>query len=421
MLPSVPPIMNVRRPLSVQDRMALRSAVSAHPQWPSYRGHHDGWSVAKYTIPMIWDAADALGIDAEAAIREGAAAVNGSPVVDKLAAALNAGDDATACGAPEPAARVTQPPTTPVPVLPPIAAANDMGSQLAQLIAGIAGQSVSPEQVTDIVRRELETALAGVVPCSRIELRVNGDTLGTLEGHHHPAFTDLVRFSHARGNDGYLLNIWITGEAGSGKTTGARNLARLCGKEWHYNGALSDAFALLGFVDGHGRYHTTPFRLAYEGGHDYTFDEVDASDNSALIALNAALSNSVASFPDRQVQRHPDSRVIATANTWGHGGTASYVGTGKINAAFRDRFGLRLHWGYDEPFEIAIAGNPDFARRVQRARRRAAEHKIQVIISPRASIAGSALIALGYTSDEAAARTYLADLTPEQRRMVEGG
>jgi cobaltochelatase CobS len=152
----------------------------------------------------------------------------------------------------------------------------------------------------------------------------------------------------------------------------------------------------------------------------YLFDEVDASDNSALLALNAALANGTATFPDCQITRHPDCIVIATANTWGFGATADYVGRSKIDAAFLSRFPVRIHWDYDSALEVAISGNESFARRVIAARERARTHGIKVIIDPRASQAGAALIAAGFKPDEAADMTYLANLTPEHRKLVEG-
>jgi MoxR-like ATPase len=112
--------------------------------------------------------------------------------------------------------------------------------------------------------------------------------------------------------------------------------------------------------------------------------------------------------------------VIATANTWGLGATADYVGRSKIDAAFLSRFPVRIHWDYDSALEVAISGNESFARRVIAARERARTHGIKVIIDPRASQAGSALIAAGFKPDEAADMTYLANLTPEHRKLVEG-
>jgi 16S rRNA C1402 (ribose-2'-O) methylase RsmI len=54
------------------------------------------------------------------------------------------------------------------------------------------------------------------------------------------------------------------------------------------------------------------------------------------------------------------------------------------------------------------------------ARNRARAAGLKVLITPRASIAGAALIAAGFSQDKAAEYTYLANLSAEQRNMVEG-
>ena len=280
----------------------------------------------------------------------------------------------------------------------------------------------------DSVRADLEPLVKGIVERAldgvasvTIELKApDGTTTGTHDGHAHPLFTTLCRALACRQVDSYAPNIWIAGPAGSGKTHAVSSFAKLADLDFYYNGALSMPHELLGFIDANGTYHRTPFRDAYEHGGVYLFDEVDGSDNSALLALNAALANGRASFPDGQIKRHEDCRIVATANTWGLGATADYVGRSKIDAAFLSRFPVRLNWQYDTALEIAINGNPDFARRVQAARERARAAGLKVLIDPRATIAGAALIAGGFTHDEAAALTYLANLSDDQKRLVNG-
>jgi cobaltochelatase CobS len=120
------------------------------------------------------------------------------------------------------------------------------------------------------------------------------------------------------------------------------------------------------------------------------------------------------------VKRHPDFRCIGAANTWGSGATADYIGRNKMDGAFMSRFPVKLAWDYDEAFERQISGNADFTMRVQMARKKARDAGLKVIIDPRHSMAGSALIEAGFTSDEAAKLTYLAGLKEENMRQVEG-
>lgn len=291
---------------------------------------------------------------------------------------------------------------------------NDAGKPIWDLVKGHA-----LEEVWGSIAPKVEQALSSM-SSTKIEMTSNGVVVGETAGHHHPMFSTLCRALSCRAADGFTPNVWIAGPAGSGKTHSVKAFAEAAGQPFYYNGALRDAFELLGYKDANGVYHTTPFREAYEKGGVYLFDEVDGSDNAAVLALNGALANGIASFPDRLINRHPDCRIVSTGNTWGLGATSDYVGRTKIDAAFLDRFGVRLSWGYDVALEQNICGNVDFAKRVQAARVRASAAGLKVLITPRASVTGAALIAGGFTHDEAASMTYLANLTDDQRKIVEG-
>jgi hypothetical protein len=459
-------------PMSGDQRSLLRRAVATHPSWKSYRERND-LSMDKMNNLVLWDAAHALGIDAVTVIQgqreqkprpfdsvacnkladrfwavrydgmsekeqtlcvdilatifgkqHGHATVKQFELVDRIVSkAEEASGKATGASNGHDAARQPETPQTapeaqgearkPFLKQP----AKTPAEQIAEILGSITPQ-IDEEAIAAIVDARIQAALANV-PTVRIEVRT-ADTTQTVDGHHHPMFAELVQAAGSRMVSGVQPNIWLAGPTGSGKTHAAKMTAKALGVAWHYNGALSMPHELLGFIDAGGTYHRTPFREAYEHGGVYLFDEVDGSDNSALLALNAALANGVATFPDGQVARHADCVIIATANTWGLGATADYVGRAKIDAAFLSRFPVRLPWDYDTALEVAISGNPAFARRVIDARERARCAGLKVVIDPRASQAGAALIAAGYTSDKAAERTYLANLSPEQRNTVEG-
>jgi hypothetical protein len=147
-------------------------------------------------------------------------------------------------------------------------------------------------------------------------------------------FEHLLKAASVRMPNGYAPGIFLAGEASSGKTTGAHQLAEALELDWHFNGAISFPHEMLGFIDGAGKYHRTPFRDAYERGGVYTFDEVDRSDPVALLSVNPHLANGVATFPDKQIKRHKDCIIVCTANTWGLGADANYSGATKLDAAF---------------------------------------------------------------------------------------
>jgi cobaltochelatase CobS len=274
--------------------------------------------------------------------------------------------------------------------------------------------------IADEATRRALAELDSRVPREVIVRVERGDVTRSAEGRQHPNFELLCRAASIRVN-GHVPGIMLAGEAGSGKTTGARNLASAFGLAWHFNGAISFPHEMLGFIDAGGRYHRTPFREAYEHGGVYTFDEVDRSDPVALLSVNPHLANGLATFPDGQIKRHEDCIIVATANTWGHGADANYSGATKLDAAFLSRFPVKIAWDIDERLEDDIVSNAEWLLRVRSARKRAQQVGLKVIIDTRHGQAGAQLIAQGFTHDEAASMTYLAGLKPDQRKQVEGG
>lgn len=415
--------------ISAESRALIRDAIKTNPDWQAYATSHDCDLSTLTTRDAIFDCCDALNIDVAAVI---AAGPRDEPKIEREPRQPRRG-----VTLPDPVASVPAPAPAAAPARTAPAAA---AQSLLDIIASLAptAQPIDMSQVRAAIKDELETyanhadldarfdrlivrvdeMIAKAANIVTIELKAHDGTTKKLAGVHHPQFAKLLKAMSARQADSYAPNVWLSGPAGSGKTHAAKTAAEALGVAFHYNGAVSMPHELLGFIDAAGNYHRTPFRDAYEHGGVYLFDEVDGSDNSALLAMNAALANGRATFPDGQISRHADAYIIATANTWGLGGTADYVGRAKIDAAFLSRFPVRVAFDYDEKLEQAISGNADFAKRVQKARKAARTAGIKVLIDPRASIAGAALIAAGFSSDEAAETTYLANLTPEQRRQV---
>lgn len=196
---------------------------------------------------------------------------------------------------------------------------------------------------------------------------------------------------------GRRLCFWLAGPAGSGKTTLAMQVAEELKLPFYSIGAVTSDFRLVGFTDAKGKTVRTPFREAYEHGGVFLFDEIDGSHPAALVALNQALSNNSFSFPDGMITRHKDFVCIAAANTYGHGASAEYVGRTKIDAATLDRF-IKMEIGYDERLERSLAGtaNKNWVSRVQKIRAAVRELGVKVIVSPRATIHGIALLQAGW-------------------------
>lgn len=310
----------------------------------------------------------------------------------------------------------------------------DVDALVEQVIQKIGTKGVDTETVTTAVLSKMDAkllanieervlkALDARVP-NRTEIVVtSAETKKStvVKGPQHAMFPRLLRAATTRLPGGYVPDIFLQGEASSGKTTGCKMLAEALKLKWHFNGAISFPHEMLGFIDGAGKYHRTPFREAYENGGVYTFDEVDRSDPVALLAVNPHLANGVATFPDKQIQRHKDCIIVCTANTWGLGADANYSGATKLDGAFLSRFPVRINWDIDAELERTVVGNDEWLSRVRKAREKARAVGLKVMIDTRAALAGAALIKSGFTADEAAEMTYLANVKPAQRQQIEG-
>lgn len=137
------------------------------------------------------------------------------------------------------------------------------------------------------------------------------------------------------------LPLWLQGPPGTSKSTLVEQTATALGLGFyplscHEMMTRSDLF---GYVDAVGQEHRTPLWDAFENGGICLLDEVDNGNPNLLAALNSALSNGHCVFGSGTiVNKHPDFRVVATANTAGLGPEHGYIGRNGVDLATRDRF-----------------------------------------------------------------------------------
>ena len=318
----------------------------------------------------------------------------------------------------QPKQQTTQEPSPMTSTASPIASNDQAGqiAQLAQMLATVLATAnkaspIDADQVNALIDAKV-AHLASPPPTQVTIIRQDRPDV-TLTGLHHHMLPQLIRVVSTG------LNVWISGPTGGGKTHAIEQVAEALGLPFYLQGSMGMAHELIGFRDAAGNYADTPFVAAYRNGGVICLDEVDRGSNEAVLSLNAALANGVMSTPaGEMLRRHKDFRCIATANTWGGGGTTDYVGAARLDAAFLQRFGAKLHWTYDTVLERALASNNAWVDRVQRARTTAANKGLKVIISPRASYDGAVLIAAGFSPDEAAGMTYLSGVSDDHRRQL---
>ena len=304
--------------------------------------------------------------------------------------------------APAPAPTPTLTPTQeaqPMPAPAPTAA-----TQLADLLTQVmSNQQVDRNAVTEIVRAELAQH---TIP-RPLNISVNNERRGDLPPTRHRLTEKLLRAVAAG------LSTFIVGPAGSGKTTAAEQVAAALGLPFYMQGAAGGAHEYMGFVDARGAYNPTPFRAAFESGGVFLADEIDGSDASALLALNAALANGVCAFPGitTPVKKHADFRFIAAANTFGNGANRQYVGRSQLDAATLDRF-VFIDWPYDTMLERQMSSNDQWLAFVQSARAAVEKINLRHVVSPRATLYGQTLLAAGLPRDDVEAMTVWRGMSP---------
>lgn len=280
----------------------------------------------------------------------------------------------------------------------------DNAEMVRRIVDAIGHGMTGQDALRHIIREEIPTAetlrklaqeVYDALPPRRLEIiTATGSTL--FSNRVHNMTEDVIRVA-ALGHA-----IMLVGPAGCGKTTIGENVAAALQMQFYITSTVTDTFELMGYVDGYGKYHTKPFRQAFEFGGVWIADEIDAWDAAALLTANSALANGYASFPDSPtpVARHPNFRMIATANTYGHGADRIYIGRNELDAASLDRFAT-ISVDYDIELERQFSnGNPNWLYRVWEIRKKCAEKNIRHVVSSRAIIFGTQALAAGFRQEQ---------------------
>jgi len=223
-----------------------------------------------------------------------------------------------------------------------------------------------------------------------------------LDAHQHYITDTVIRIV------GLGDHVMLVGPAGCGKTFIGEQTAKALQLPFYITSTINETHELTGFVDGHGKYHSTPFRKAFEFGGVWVADEIDAWDATALLAANSALANGYANFPDAEapIGRHNSFRMVATANTYGNGADRIYIGRNELDAASLDRFAF-ITVDYDLNLERMFGGgNTEWLEYVWDVRKKVQEKRIRHVVSSRAIMKGARALANGI-SREIVENSYL--------------
>lgn len=246
----------------------------------------------------------------------------------------------------------------------------------------------------------------------------------TLKGVQHKAFSDIMMSVAAR------CNTFLVGPAGTGKTTMVSQAADALGLDFHAENltAATTEYALKGFKDANSKYVPTKLREFFQNGGVYLLDEIDNANPNVLGVLNSALSNGFMAFPDAMVKKHENFIAVAAGNTYGNGATAEYVGRNPIDGATLDRFAF-FNVDIDESVEDAMlagyalpsATASCWVKAVRQSRQNVAEAGLRVIVSPRATANGAALLAQGMDMNKVYAATVLKGAKQDQVEKIRQG
>ena len=258
---------------------------------------------------------------------------------------------------------------------------NEVQKQILMMIK----EAIESRNLEDGIDEKLEKAFNDKLEeyTSKIQMplvhiiKLNDTVLGqTKGGYYHEKFEQIL--TQVQLDEPIML----IGPAGSGKNVAISQVADALGLHMYYTNNASNEFKLTGFIDAGGNYRDTEFYKAFKNGGIFFLDEIDNSDPSALIVINSALANGYMAFPHETIDRHPDFRIIAAANTWGKGADLEYVGRNALDAATLDRFD-NIFFDYDTKLEQALYPSDEVLEFMWAFRNAVYQSRIPHIVSTR--------------------------------------
>jgi len=231
-------------------------------------------------------------------------------------------------------------------------------------------------ELTEHLKKFVETSY-GVLP-KVIQIKTAQATK-EMSGTFHYLFDKIIKVVSAK------VPLMLVGPAGSGKNHTLEQVSQALNLDFYFSNAITQEYKLTGFVDAHGKYQETEFYKAFSKGGLFFFDEIDASSPESLIVVNAALANGYFDFPNGRIDAHENFRVVAAANTFGHGADMVYVGRNQLDAATLDRFAV-MTFEYDEQVEKTLAYDEDLYNFIISLRKAILRRGLRYVVSMRATI-----------------------------------
>lgn len=297
---------------------------------------------------------------------------------------------------------------TPEPVAVNAPASPEAALEALRVLLGSAGGSgISEARVIELIKENTVQTIEVITAPGREPVNV---------GVQHCLFPKILKLANMKTAAGKrYMDCMLVGPAGSGKTTLAKAIATSIGVPLYAIpvGLMTTQSQLIGYQSASGCFVPSAIYSAYRDGGVVLLDELDGANPGVTTILNSLLDNGEYRFPGGEViERHADFYCIAAANTYGLGADRVYAGRNQMDGALRERFAF-IDFGYDEALERKLAGETSWTRKVRRIRAKVLAAGEKVIVSPRASIKGNALIADGFSEDEVADMVIWKGCAPE--------
>lgn len=250
--------------------------------------------------------------------------------------------------------------------------------------------NIEKEIQTEIEKLKLDDKIKSVVSKELEEIKPNQITItgvkktATLKKKLHVEFEKILKIITA------TKKLYMSGDAGTGKTTIAKDIASaylLPFASISCSNGMSESH-LLGRMLFNGEYVETEFVKLFENGGVFLFDEIDSADSNTLLVLNQALENGTLAVPNRRnkpvATMHKDFICVCAGNTFGNG-SADYTGRNILDMAFMDRFtASKIEIKYDVALEKSLMGQyKTECNKLHTIRKAMENHRISKIMSTR--------------------------------------
>lgn len=276
------------------------------------------------------------------------------------------------------------------------------------------------EAIETLTSNYEETVRKLIVPTT-IEIKRPDTTEAVpIAGTVHEVFQEVLDTLMSRDHENRPRNVYLTGPAGCGKTTLAKQLAQALDVSYLTTGQVISEHQVMGYEDAGGRYHSTAFRHAFQNGGLWLGDEMDSWSPEATLAANGALANGHATFPDSPEGLDASSNFycIAAANTWGNGADREYVGRNEMDTSTLSRF-VTIPMDFDKALETAISAQwTKWRDLVWLVRERSRELHIRMLAGTREMVHGVAMLNNGIDPERVALRVLRRNMTDAEWSKV---